>query len=153
MSYRPARQASHAAIAAAQSYVTISGTFTPSALLQSADAAINASTTLVPFNGTFTFSNSTTDSIASNLKQGAIICVRDPSWPWYRQGMPPIYLIGLVPLFSLTLSMWNMQPLKSRQMPVMVLISCIGFLTNTLANHYIFDRSDVVSAIGAFVIG
>lgn len=35
----------------------------------------------------------------------------------------------------------------------MVVISCIGYLTNTLANHYIFDRSDVVSAIGAFVIG
>jgi uncharacterized membrane protein YjjB (DUF3815 family) len=67
--------------------------------------------------------------------------------------MPQIYLLLLVPAFSILLSMWNMQPLRSRQLPVMVLISCIGFLTNTLANHYIFDRSDVVSAIGAFVIG
>ena len=67
--------------------------------------------------------------------------------------MPPIYLIALVPLFSLLLSMWNMQPLKSRQLPVMVVISCIGYSTNTLANHYIFGRSDVVSAIGAFAIG
>lgn len=67
--------------------------------------------------------------------------------------MPPIYLILLVPAFSVLLSLWNMQPLKSRQLPVMVVISCIGFLTNNLANRYIFDRSDVVSAIVAFVIG
>ena len=46
-----------------------------------------------------------------------------------------------------------MQPIKSRQLPVMVVIGCMGYLTNTLANRYIFDRSDVVSAIGAFVIG
>ena len=151
---RPARRASHAAAAAANSYVTLTGTFSPLSLVQSADTSVvNSSTPLIPFNGTFTFSNATTDSIASSLQQGSVICSRDPSWPWWKQNMPPIYLIALVPLFSLLLSMWNMQPLRSRQLPVMVVISCIGFLTNTLANHYIFDRSDVVSAIGAFVIG
>jgi uncharacterized membrane protein YjjB (DUF3815 family) len=33
------------------------------------------------------------------------------------------------------------------------LIACLGYVANMAANHYIFDRSDVVSAIGAFVIG
>jgi hypothetical protein len=149
-----ARHASEAAAAAANSFVTITGTFNPSSILDATNTTqYNSSTPMIPFNGTFTFSNSTTDSITSNLRQGAIICVRPDGLPWYRQSMPPIYLIALVPAFSILLSMWNMQPLRSRQLPVMVLISCIGFLTNTLANHYIFNRSDVVSAIGAFVIG
>ena len=143
---RPAKRASLAAAAQANSYITLSGIFTPT------NTTLN-STSLVPFNGTFTFSNATTDQITSNLNQGSIICVRGTDWPWWKQGMPQIYLIALVPLFSLLLSMWNMQPIKSRQLPVMVVISCIGFVTNNLANRYIFGRSDVVSAIGAFVIG
>lgn len=35
----------------------------------------------------------------------------------------------------------------------MVIISCCSYATNKVANHYIFNRSDVVSAIGAFTIG
>ncbi|EIW73575.1 hypothetical protein TREMEDRAFT_25709 [Tremella mesenterica DSM 1558] len=83
----------------------------------------------------------------------SIICVRNPDWPWWRQGMPVYFLFFMVPIFSVLLSLWNMQPLRSKQLPVMCVISCAGYLANTLANHYIFDRSDVVSAIGAFVVG
>ncbi|KAF7352665.1 Pheromone-regulated membrane protein 10 [Mycena venus] len=39
------------------------------------------------------------------------------------------------------------------ELPVMVVISCCSYATNKVANHYIFNRSDVVSAIGAFTIG
>ena len=35
----------------------------------------------------------------------------------------------------------------------MVIISCASFATNKVANQYIFNHSDVVSAIGAFTIG
>lgn len=35
----------------------------------------------------------------------------------------------------------------------MVIISCCSYTSNKVANHYIFNRSDVVSAIGAFTIG
>ena len=35
----------------------------------------------------------------------------------------------------------------------MVVISCISFAANKTANHFIFNRSDVVSAIGAFAVG
>ena len=150
---RPARRAATAAAAAAESVVKLQGQFIPTQLESSFLPGVNASTPLVPFNGTFTFSNSTVDAYNSNLQQGNIICPRPDGLPWYRQSMPPLYLILFVPLFSILLSMWNMQPLKSRQLPVMVVISCAGYLTNTMANHYIFDRSDVVSAIGAFVIG
>ncbi|WWC70587.1 uncharacterized protein I206_104538 [Kwoniella pini CBS 10737] len=148
---RNARIASQAATKAAQSYIEIQGSF-----FSNSDTFNSTAITGLPiplFNGTFTFSNKSTDQITSNLNQGSIICVRDPNWPWWRQGMPQIYLILFIPIFSVLLSMWNMQPLRSRQLPVMCFICCIGYLTNALANHYIFDRSDVVSALGAFVIG
>jgi uncharacterized membrane protein YjjB (DUF3815 family) len=35
----------------------------------------------------------------------------------------------------------------------MVVISCASYTSNKVANHYIFDRSDIVSAIGAFTVG
>lgn len=35
----------------------------------------------------------------------------------------------------------------------MVIISCCSYAANKVANHYIFNRSDVVSAIGAFTVG
>ncbi|WWC88855.1 uncharacterized protein L201_003770 [Kwoniella dendrophila CBS 6074] len=146
-----ARFASQAAARASQSYIRIHGEFFSDSMLN-----MTSETTGLPqslFNGTFTFSNSTEDHVTSNLNQGAIICVRDEDWPWWRQGMPQIYLILFIPIFSVLLSMWNMQPLRSRQLPVMCVICCMGYLTNALANHYIFDRSDVVSALGAFVIG
>ncbi|OCF62312.1 hypothetical protein L486_01980 [Kwoniella mangroviensis CBS 10435] len=148
---RNARLVSQNAARAAHSYAEVHGSFISDSMLN-----FTSATTGLPipmFNGTFTFSNSSTDQITSNLNQGSIICVRDPDWPWWRQGMPQIYLILFIPIFSVLLSMWNMQPLRSRQLPVMCFICCIGYLTNALANHYIFDRSDVVSALGAFVIG
>ncbi|RXK38545.1 hypothetical protein M231_04177 [Tremella mesenterica] len=143
---RPARRAADAALASNKAGITLNGIFSP-------DPLSNGSMPFFPFNGTFTFSNSTTDAVAGALNEGSIICVRNPDWPWWRQGMPVYFLFFMVPIFSVLLSLWNMQPLRSKQLPVMCVISCAGYLANTLANHYIFDRSDVVSAIGAFVVG
>ena len=35
----------------------------------------------------------------------------------------------------------------------MVVISCISFSANNTANHFVFNRSNVVSAIGPFAVG
>ena len=67
--------------------------------------------------------------------------------------MPALYLLGFVPLYSALTALWSFQPLRSVELPVMVFISTAGYFANSLANKFIFDRSDVVSAIGAFVIG
>jgi len=107
------------------------------------------STTIPGFNGIFTFSNDTT-KIDANYEVG---CLRDPAWPWYQQNFPFWTLFLLVPAFSLSSASWNLQPLRSTQLPAMVLISCAAFAANTAANRYILHRSDVVSAIGAFVVG
>jgi uncharacterized membrane protein YjjB (DUF3815 family) len=35
----------------------------------------------------------------------------------------------------------------------MVVVSCISFAANNTANHFIFNRSNVVSAMGTFAAG
>ncbi|KAG8931143.1 hypothetical protein FRC02_003167, partial [Tulasnella sp. 418] len=102
------------------------------------------------FAGSFTFTNSTAGAIRADWIEN---CYRNPDWPWYLQPFPVWSLAILVPLFSTFSSSWSMQPLRSKQLPVMVIISCVSFAANKAANHFIFNRSDVVSAIGAFVIG
>lgn len=67
--------------------------------------------------------------------------------------MPSIYLVALVPMYSLFTALWLYQPLRSKEIPVMVFISSAGFLASDLAGRWIFNRDDVVSAIAAFVIG
>lgn len=107
------------------------------------------STDIPGFNGSFSFSNATA-KIDANYEVG---CLRDPSWPWYQQNFPFWTLFLLVPAYSLFSSSWNLQPLKSTQLPAMIIISCAAFAANTAANRFILNRSDVVSAIGAFVVG
>ncbi|CAA7259888.1 unnamed protein product [Cyclocybe aegerita] len=86
--------------------------------------------TSVPMNGTWTFSRS-----VSPLERDIV----------------DAFII--VPLFSTLSSLANLQPFRSKQLPVMVIISCFSYASNRIANHYIFNRSDVVSAIGAFTVG
>ena len=150
---RKAKRAQEAAQAASQNFVTMTGSFMPLFVNSSYYPGVSANSPMIPFNGTFTFSNQTASAVDASLKAGHVVCDRPDGLPWYQQNMPRIYCIPLVPIFSLLIALWNMQPIRSKQLPVMITISCIGYLTNTMANKYIFDRSDVVSAIGAFVIG
>ncbi|KAK0527180.1 pheromone-regulated protein prm10 [Tilletia horrida] len=101
------------------------------------------------WDGTFTFTNGTTNA----LNSGSIICERRPEWPWYRQNISPWFNFLFVPVFSCLLCMANLQPLKSRELPVMIIIACVGYVANMTANHFIFQRSDIVSLAGSFVIG
>ncbi|KZS96865.1 DUF1212-domain-containing protein [Sistotremastrum niveocremeum HHB9708] len=103
------------------------------------------------FYGTFTFSNTTAvSSTESSIVTG---CLRSTADPWWLRAFPGWTLFITVPMFSILSSLNNQQPLLSKQLPVMVVISCASFAANKAANHYIFNRSDVVSAIGAFVVG
>ncbi|PLW04473.1 hypothetical protein PCANC_28410 [Puccinia coronata f. sp. avenae] len=110
--------------------------------------------TIPGLNGFFTFNNASSSSDnEGQLHHGVIQCYRDPNWQWWRQSANPYWSILLVPMFSFFLSLWNLQPIWTKQMPVMVVIACIGWVCNFFANRFIFDRSDVVSFLGAFVIG
>jgi hypothetical protein len=103
----------------------------------------------VPIIGTFTFTHS------MPLADRAIVngCYRPGSFPWYLQPFPFWTQFVIVPIFSVLSSLANLQPFWSKQLPVMVIISCCSYASNKIANHYIFNRSDIVSAIGAFTVG
>ncbi|KAJ7507957.1 hypothetical protein B0H11DRAFT_2153490 [Mycena galericulata] len=103
----------------------------------------------IPANGTWTFVHVVQPN-AADIIDG---CYRSQDFPWYLQPFPAWCAVFIVPVFSLLSSLANLQPFRSRQLPVMVVISCCSYATNKVANHYIFNHSDVVSAIGAFTVG
>ncbi|KAF8264762.1 DUF1212-domain-containing protein [Lactarius quietus] len=102
-----------------------------------------------PLVGTFAFTTGTS-LLEMNIIGG---CHRLPGFPWYFQPFPFWSQFITVPAFSILSSLGNLQPWRSWDLVVMVVISCISFAANKTANHFIFNRSDVVSAIGAFAVG
>ncbi|KAG9039649.1 hypothetical protein FRB95_009230 [Tulasnella sp. JGI-2019a] len=136
----PAARAAQAEAAANYASVVVHGSF----------VADNATSAAV-FAGSFVFSNTTGPVNVAEPSGGS--CFRDPNWPWYLQPFPLWSLGILVPAFSIFSSAANGQPFRSKQLPVMVFISCASFAANDAASRFIFNRSDVVSAIGAFVVG
>lgn len=128
---------------------TISGAFT--SLPSPTDSLLSSAPDV--WNGTFTFVNTTSAQLISARTFTSLACPREADWPWWRQAMPEMYLVGLVPLYSFLTALWLYQPLRSKELPVMVFISSAGFFANNMAARWIWNRDDVVSAIGAFVIG
>lgn len=108
-----------------------------------------ANETMSAWSGEFTFSNGT----KSALNTGSINCQRLEDWPWYRQEVTPWLDFLFVPVFAFLGCFALLHPFKSREVPVSVVIACVGYVVNHVANEFIFGRSDVVSAIGSFVIG
>ena len=99
--------------------------------------------------GTFTFVD--VDPFASEY----IItgCYRAPDAPWYLQPFPWWTQFFIVPIFSILSSLANLQPIWTWDMVVMVIISCVSYTTNKVANSLIRNRSDFVSFTGAFAVG
>lgn len=123
--------------------VSVHGTFT----------ADNSTGDMSTWTGAFTFANVSHVIGEANPQDLLEGCYRSSNSIFLLKAFPYWTLFLLVPAYSFISSLWNMQPIRSRQLPVMVLISCASFAANKAANHYIFNRSDVVSAIGAFVVG
>ncbi|KAI0346116.1 DUF1212-domain-containing protein [Trametopsis cervina] len=103
-----------------------------------------------PLNGTFTFFE-----LADPFQREHIVigCPRQPGNPWYLQPFPWWTQFIIVPIFSLFSSLMNLQPIWTSDMLVMIVISCISYTANKVANHFIPNRSDFVSFIGAFSVG
>ncbi|THH28073.1 hypothetical protein EUX98_g6122 [Antrodiella citrinella] len=102
-----------------------------------------------PLSGTYTFTTNVPFS-EEHIFNG---CYRPPSFSWYLKPFPWWTQFIIVPIFSTLSSLANQQPLFTRELVVMVVISCTAYAANKVADHYIFNRSDVVSAIGAFAVG
>jgi len=103
----------------------------------------------LPSFGSFTFTNGSAP-LLTHIHEG---CFRPPGNPWYLHPFPFWSQFITVPLFSLLTSLSNLQPWRELDLVVMVIISCVSYVANKAADHFIFDRSDVVSAIGAFAVG
>ncbi|KAG5647844.1 hypothetical protein DXG03_007768 [Asterophora parasitica] len=122
----------------------------------------------VPLVGTWTFVHDTavderdrwrcqlsgrSDKYGSCFEDVVDGCYRPESFPWYLQQLPSWTVYLTVPIYSTLSSLDNLQPFRSKELPVMVIISCAAYTSNYIANSYIFNRSDVVSAIGSFTVG
>ncbi|OCF40184.1 hypothetical protein I317_06009 [Kwoniella heveanensis CBS 569] len=100
-------------------------------------------------NGTFTFTNgSSTTEQATN-----VACYRNPDWTyWWYTEPSDWWLFLLVPLFAFSLAVWFRADYRSRDMIVMVLVACAGYVVNFFLTDQI-DQSNVVSAVSAFTLG
>lgn len=115
-------------------------------------ADTNSSTTL---NGTFIF-NQLISPDEPLPKYHYIMegCYRDPSWPIVLQPLGWMWLFGLAPLFVFCLASLNGQGWRDwRRMLIIIAFGCCSFAANKVFNMWIYDRGDVVSAIGATVVG
>lgn len=105
-------------------------------------------------NGTFSFNQlfTPTEPLAKYhyIMEG---CYRDQSWPSYLQPLSWQFLFVLAPLFVFCLASLNGQHARGWRLWVMILFGCCSFAANKVGNMYIYDRGDVVSAIGATVVG
>lgn len=117
--------------------------------------AINSSTIMPTMNGTYIFTQDIQpDQPIPKYHYVMEGCYRDPSWTFPFQSVPWQYLFILCPLFVFSLAALNGQGFRDwRRMLVMVLLGCCSLTANKLFNSWIYDRGDVVSAIGATVVG
>lgn len=114
-----------------------------------------ASNTSITLNGTFLLSQLILPD-EPLVKYHYIMegCYRDPSWPIVLQPLSWFWLFGLAPLFVFCLASLNGQGCKDwRRMLIMIIFGCSSFAANKVFNMWIYDRGDVVSAIGATVVG
>ena len=140
---RPARNALDALAARLSTEITEVGFFTPD---NGTFSFANNGQALV---GTFTFLDVNTLP-DEHIEVG---CFRTTTLPWYRQPFPWWTQFFIVPIVSILSSLANLQPIWTLDMLVMVCISCVSYAANKVANHYILNRSDIVSSIGAFAVG
>lgn len=118
-------------------------------------ATTNASGSLSALNGTFLF-NQLVLPDEPLVKYHYIMegCYRDPSWSIVFQPFTWPWLFALAPLFVLCLATLNGQGWRDwRRLLVIVTFGCCSFAANKVFNMWIYDRGDVVSAIGATVVG
>ncbi|KAJ7607787.1 hypothetical protein DFH06DRAFT_1018404 [Mycena polygramma] len=77
----------------------------------------------------------------------------DAGGPWWQR-TPSLYWAFLtVPTYSLFLSMRNHAPWRHRDIILLVVISCIGWVTNHFTGIKFVGQTDITAAVGAFAVG
>ncbi|KDQ51772.1 hypothetical protein JAAARDRAFT_40801 [Jaapia argillacea MUCL 33604] len=77
----------------------------------------------------------------------------NPNGPWW-QVTPSLWWAFLtVPMYSFFLSLRNQAPWNRRELPLLVAIACIGWVTNHFTGTKFVNQSDISAAVGAFAVG
>ena len=123
-------------------------------------ANVNATLATYIVNGAYNLARSYSEQLTNACVN--VGCFRKPGAAWYLRPPPFWAQFFIVPLFSLISSLNNLQPIWGgkydrtqhfRNLVTMVVISSASFAANKLATKYVLDRTDIVSAVGAFVAG
>lgn len=77
----------------------------------------------------------------------------DPAGPWYQRNVSMWWAFLSVPLYSTFLSLRNHAPWNTKELPVLVAISCIGWVTNHFTATKFVNQNDISAAVGAFAVG
>lgn len=126
--------------------------------LLGAYTATNATRMMPTMNGTFAFTQLILpDEPLPQFHYVMQGCYRDPAWSFILQTIPWYCLFILCPLFVFSLSALNGQGLQNREekvrMGIMVLLGCASLAANKGFNFWVYNVGDVVSAVGATVVG
>ncbi|KAL1674247.1 hypothetical protein EV122DRAFT_221048 [Schizophyllum commune] len=77
----------------------------------------------------------------------------DPTGPWYQKNVSMWWAFLTVPLYSIFLSLRNHAAWNTKELPVLVAISCIGWVTNHFTATKFVNQNDISAAVGAFAVG
>lgn len=77
----------------------------------------------------------------------------NPHGPWYQRTPSKMWAFLTVPMFSLFLSLKNGARWKPRELPVLVSISCAGWVTNYFTGTKFPGQNEIPAAVGAFAVG
>ncbi|KAL1741632.1 hypothetical protein HDZ31DRAFT_45008 [Schizophyllum fasciatum] len=77
----------------------------------------------------------------------------DPTGPWYQKNVSMWWAFLTVPLYSVFLSLRNHAAWNTKELPVLVAISCIGWVTNHFTATKFVNQNDISAAVGAFAVG
>ncbi|TBU25246.1 hypothetical protein BD311DRAFT_780441 [Dichomitus squalens] len=77
----------------------------------------------------------------------------DPSGPWWQRTPSLWWAFLTVPAYSLFLSLRQHTPWNRRELYLLVVISCIGWVTNHFTGTRFRNRNDISAAVGALAVG
>ncbi|OXG15955.1 hypothetical protein C349_05118 [Cryptococcus neoformans var. grubii Br795] len=93
------------------------------------------------------------DSSSSDANATEVQCYRDPNWDyWWYTEPSDWWLFLLVPIFAFSLAVWFRADWRSKDVIVMVLVACAGYVVNYFLSHQI-SQTNVTSAVSAFTVG
>ncbi|KAK4055809.1 pheromone-regulated protein prm10 [Microbotryomycetes sp. JL221] len=89
----------------------------------------------------------------NNVVDYTCSALRGPGVPWYQATIPAWWYFLTIPCFLTCLALRNGQPIFRRETPIMICVGAAGFVGNYFSGRAFPGRSDIVSAIGSFVVG